>query len=501
MEQSNILTLKNISKRFGVVQALDNVSFEVRRGEVLALVGENGAGKSTLMKILTGIYTKDSGEIFVEGKPVSISSAAVARSLGIAQVYQQAELILEATVAENIYTGDKTMARRGVVRWKELYQRADELLQRYGIQIDARKKCKTLSTAQRQLVAIARTLQQNPKLLILDEPTAVLSDKEVSILFELIQTLRRERVTIIYISHRLEEIFTLADRVAVMRNGEYVCTLDNVDLTKEQLISHMLGRSMNAMFPEANQRLSDEVVLEVKNLSNPKLHNISFKIYKGEIVGLAGLVGAGRTELARAIYGLDRIDAGEIYIRGKRVIPKNPAVLLRNGVFLAPEDRKGQGLVLSRPIKENITMANMWEFTKLGCFQRRAEQERTDQLFAELRIKAPDTSTLARNLSGGNQQKVVIAKAICMGPDILIVDEPTQGIDVGSKSEIYFILEDLRKKGVSILMISSEMNELQGLCQRIIVMRNGRIVGEAKDNLGDNSNILNLMYRSETDDA
>ena len=491
-----ILELKNIDKRFGAVHALKEVSLSIREGEMIALAGENGAGKSTLMKILTGAYAKDSGEVWFEGRKEDYRDTITAKRLGIAQVYQQAELVPDLTVAENIYLGEKLM--NGVVKWRQLFARTEALLAEYGIPIDARAKVGTLNVANRQLVAVAKVLQREPKLLILDEPTAVLSDQEVTILFHLIEVLKKKGTTMIYISHRLEELFRLCDRIAVMRDGAMITVLDNVHLTKADLIVHMLGRRVDAMFPEKTLERSDEVVLEAKGVTTDKVSDISFQLHKGEILGVAGLVGSGRTEMVRALYGLDKLKSGVIEVGGKPVKMRSPVDAVRHGMFLAPEDRKGEALVLIRSIRENVTLSNFGRMARGGIIRGQQERDYIETLREELRIKSDTIESPVNTLSGGNQQKVVVAKAIAAPPEILIFDEPTLGLDVGAKSEIYALLENLRKAGMSILVISSEIEEVQGICSRLLVMRGGRIVGEVKDHLEDSEHILSLMYRSET---
>jgi ribose transport system ATP-binding protein len=492
-----ILEISHVDKSFGAVHALNDVSLAVKEGETLALVGENGAGKSTLVKVLTGVYQKDKGEIVFRGQKTELKTALESRNLGIAQVYQQAELIPELTVAENIFLGDMSLYNKGFLSWKSTFKKAEELLKKYNIKIKAQIKIKKLNVATRQLVAIAKVLQQQPKLVIFDEPTAVLSDNEVKILFEIINKLKAEHTTIIYISHRLEEIFTICNRVAVMRDGKLITVLENKNLTKTDLIVHMLGKKLEAMFPEKDASCEDEVVLELKSVSTAKVIDISLKLRKGEILGITGLVGSGRTELARAIYGLDRIKSGEIWISGEKVKLHDTLDATRRGIFLAPEDRKGEALVLVRPIRENITLSNLKTIAKPIFCNSKKETIMVEKLKEDLSIKAETMNKPVLSLSGGNQQKVVVAKAITAESRILIFDEPTQGIDVGAKFEIYMLLNKLKKEGRSIIVISSEIEEVQGLCNRIIVMRHGKIAGEVKDNIEDTESILHLMYRSE----
>jgi ribose transport system ATP-binding protein len=492
-----ILEIKNVDKRFGAVHALKDVSLSVEEGETLALVGENGAGKSTLVKVLTGVYQMDRGDIFFAGKKNNFKSAHESRRSGIAEVYQQAELIPELTVAENIFLGDKSVYTHGFISWKTMFERTAQLLNKYGIFIDPYARIKKLNVATRQLVAIAKVLLQQPKMVIFDEPTAVLSDNEVKILFDIIGKLKAGHTTIIYISHRLEEIFTICNRVAVMRDGSLITVLENKNLTKADLITHMLGRKLEAMFPEKDIVCGNEIVLELKNVSTAKVSDISFKLMKGEILGITGLVGSGRTELARAIYGLDKIKNGEIWIEGKKERLRDARDANKRGIFLAPEDRKGEALVLIRPIRENITISNLKTIANPFFCNSKKERNIVEKLKNELNIKTDTIDKAVSSLSGGNQQKIVVAKAITTHPKILVFDEPTQGIDVGAKLEIYNLLYKLKKEGLSIIVISSEIEEVQGLCSRIIVMRNGRIAGEIKENVGEAEIILQLMYRSE----
>ena len=491
-----ILELRGIDKHFSSVHALKSVSLKIGRGETIALVGENGAGKSTLMKILTGVYEKDKGDILIEGKKHNITSPLYAKKIGIGQVYQQAELIPELTAAENILIGEMGFSRKGLVNWKELKKRACAFIEKYQLSIDPDEKIKNMSVANRQLVSIVKVLQRNPKILIFDEPTAVFSNLEVSLLMSLIDQLKRDQITIIYISHRLEEVFKVADHIAIMRDGYLVSVIDNVNVKKEDLIQQMLGRKSSSMFPEKANLTSEEKILEVRNLSSEKIKNVSFSLRQGEILGIAGLVGSGRTELARAVYGLDRIKAGGIYIDAKEVKIRSPVDAVKHGLFLAPEDRRGEGLVLVRSIKNNIILSNFRSMSRHGVCHTKSENSATQALKDKLSIKADSIHTLVGNLSGGNQQKVIIAKALLASPRILIFDEPTQGIDVGAKSEIYALLTKMREEGMSIIFISSEIEELQGICTRIIVMRNGAITGEVESGLEDGEKILNLMYRS-----
>lgn len=494
-----MLEMKDIDKSFGVVHALKNVSLEVKKGETMALVGENGAGKSTLMKILTGAYQRDAGTIIVDGETIQKNTTKTAKQHGIAQVYQQAELVEELTVAENICLGEKAHGRRGIVSWKEMNRKTEELLEHYEMPIHADTQVKQLSSAMKQFVAIAKVLFRNPKIVIFDEPTAVLSDKEVVILFRIIESLKKEGITIIYISHRLEEVFQLSDRVSVMRDGSLVAVLENKNLTKNDLIIHMLGKKLGAMYCEDKGKpLSDRKVLELDRVSTDKIQEVSFSLREGEILGIAGLVGSGRTETAMAIFGADKIKSGRILVKGKEMKFRVPADAAKAGIFLAPEDRKAQAMVLCRPIRENISLSRLASIAKYGICSGKKEISNIQRLCTDLKVKMASIESPVQDLSGGNQQKVVIAKAFTADPDILIFDEPTQGIDVGAKAEIYTLLERIRSQGKSIIVISSEIEEIQGVCDRAVVMRAGRVAGEIEnEELKHTELILQYMYKEK----
>ena len=490
------ISVQGINKRFGAVHALKNITLDIKEGKTLALIGENGAGKSTLMKILTGAYTNDEGEIQIYGKPVQINSTKDAKMLGIGQVYQRPEFVPELTVAENIFIGENGFSERGVLNWNLLHKKAAQILEKYEINIDTHSTMKELSVAECQLVSVAKVLQRDPQIIIFDEPTAVLSGHEVEILFKTIDKLKEERKTIVYISHRLEEVFKVADNIAIMRDGELVSQLENRNISQDDVIALMLGRKLSAMFPPKNQISTKEPTLIVNKLCTKDVHDISFKLYKSEILGIAGLVGSGRTELAKALYGMEEILSGEVLVDGKAIRLSSPENVVKEGIFLAPEDRKGEGLVLSSTIRENITMSNLKSITKAGLIRKQHEIKLTNEYKAKLSIKAPSVDTHTNNLSGGNQQKVVIAKALAAAPKILIADEPTQGIDVGAKSEIYMLINELAQIGMSIIFISSEMEELMGVCNRIVVMKEGSITGELEgSDVTDSKRILSLMYK------
>ena len=494
-----ICEFKNIEKKFGPVHALKNISLKVYRGEVLALVGENGAGKSTLVKILTGAYTCEKGEILIEGSRVEIKNPKQAKEYGIEQVYQSLHLVPELTVAENIYLGKWHGRTKIGVNWNRIMDSADKLLRSLGMSFSPEQIVKNLSIAGRQLVAIAKALRDQPTILILDEPTAVLSEKETENLFRLIGKLKEKGVTIIYVSHRLEEIFRISDRIAVLRDGELVSMVGTQETDSEKLISSMLGRCLTEMYPDKNA-IKQEIVLDVKGLTTERIHDISFKLHRGEILGIGGLMGSGRTELARALFGADKVITGEIRLdNGWSGSIASPGVAMRLGIVLMPEDRTEQALVTLRSIRENITLANLRAFSRFGVCLLGKERVHSEALTAALKVRAPSIETIIDDLSGGNKQKVVVAKALVNKPRILIADEPTQGIDVGAKAELYSIINGLAAQGMSVIIVSSEMSELIGLCHRVIVLREGCFAGEARDNKMCEEHILRLMYGSVRD--
>ena len=492
-----VLETRELYKAFPGTIATNNVSFDVHRQEIHAIIGENGAGKSTLMKVLTGVYTKDTGTILIGGEEVRKNNPVVAKNLGIAQVYQQFEMMDELSVTENICLGDKGFSKHGLVQFKTMMRQTQELLDHYHIPIDANAKVGTLSAAMKQFISIARVLYRKPRVIVFDEPTAVLSDSEVHILMDIIDSLKQEKVTIIYISHRMDEIFQLSDRITIMRDGAVITVLENKNLTKDNLISHMLGKTLGAMYVTRGKIRSERYVLEVMGLTNDAIKDVSFKLREGEILGIAGLVNSGRTETARAIMGADKLKSGTIKINGTPVKIKNPTDAVRHGLFLAPEDRKKQAMVLCRPIRENISLSKLSSVTnRLGILNSKKEAETIDNLVRALKVKMDTIESPVQDLSGGNQQKIVIAKAITARPNILIFDEPTQGIDVGARAEIYGLLEKLRADGKSIILISSETEEIQGTCDRTSVMRSGHVTGELNaEEMKDTKLMLQYMYK------
>lgn len=478
-----VLEARGISKQFGSFYALQDVGFSVYPGEVNVLIGENGAGKSTLMKILSGVYTKDTGEIFLDGEKVEIQSPVKAETLGIGTVYQELTLAPQLSVAENLYLGSDLVTNHlGIVDWKFLYKQSREILRELvGMDVDTRQKVSELGIAQQQMVEIARVVSRNTKILILDEPTAVLTSREVEKLFEIITRLKKQGIAIIYISHRLEEIFSMGDRVTVLRDGKLVGVelVKNIDTDK--LISMMVGRSLENQFPRGDfSDIEKREVLKVENLNRGNaVKEVSFTVSTGEILGFAGLVGAGRTEVARLIFGADTKDSGDIYIHGKKVQIRSTQEAIKQGIALLPEDRKGQGLVLKRSVSENTTMINLKKIcSRLGIISHSKENHAVQEVVKQLRIAVADVKNPVSSLSGGNQQKVVIAKWMFGSADIVIFDEPTRGIDVGAKTEVYQVMNEMVRQGKAVIMISSEMPELIGMCTRVITMREGRITGE-----------------------
>lgn len=474
--------MENINKSFPGVQALKNAYFELKRGEVHALVGENGAGKSTLMKILVGAYKKDSGRIIYKGREVDIPNPRVAQEIGISMVFQELNLMPHLTVAQNIFIGREPRRRSFPIFLddQEINNKTKTLLEMLHVKVDPDVKVSELTVGKQQMVEIAKALSFNSEVIIFDEPTATLSEAETEELFNVIRKLKNQGIGIIYISHRLEELKKIADRVTVMRDGCYIGTENMDDLPIEKIISMMVGREIYETLREKEVEEDAEIVLEVKNLQRGKVfRNVSFKLRKGEILGFAGLVGAGRTEVARAIFGADPYDSGDIYVKGRKVNIKSPSDAIRNGIAYLSEDRKRYGLMPDLDVKTNIILPSMKDFLKaLGFVDEKKSEKISKEYIDRLRIRTPSIKQKVRNLSGGNQQKVVVARWLLKNCDILIFDEPTRGIDVGAKNEIYKLLNELVKEGKSIIMISSELPEILRMSHRIIVMCEGRITGE-----------------------
>lgn len=471
-----VLKMERICKEFPGVKALQDVTFELRAGEVHALMGENGAGKSTLMKCLGGIHPIDQGKIYLDGQETIISDVNDSLAKGISIIHQELVLNEQQTVADNIFMGREPQNKLGFIQRKEMYQKAQELLDSIGASFSAYSVICTLSTAQKQLVEIAKALSMNAKIIVMDEPTAVLTKKEVDKLFGLISQLKSKGYSIVYISHRMEEIFAISDRITVLRDGMTVGSLYTKQTTVDKLIEMMVGRSFDEYFTRNRVAIGD-VILEGKNLSRKdgKVKNASFNLRRGEILGFSGLVGAGRTELMRLLFGIDRASEGEILINGSSAQIRNVRQAMKYGIGLVTEDRKLEGLFLDGTVKFNISIGVLDEFIKMIHVNKRREKELATNYIHELNIKVSNELQKAVNLSGGNQQKVVLAKWLAIAPNILIMDEPTRGIDVGAKAEIYAIMDKLVQNGVSIIMVSSDMPELIYMCDRIYVMSNGKI--------------------------
>ncbi|MGX1097270.1 sugar ABC transporter ATP-binding protein [Amorphus sp. MBR-141] len=473
-----LLVLDGVTKTFPGVKALDDVSFEVRHGEVHALLGENGAGKSTLMKVLAGNHQADRGQVHLEGEVVHVDNPLEAKKRGIVLIHQELSLVPEMTVAENIFLGSLPTTVLGMVDWRTLFDRAGRILDQLGCRFAASDKVDNLSIANRQMVEIARALVFTPKVVVFDEPTASLTDAEKVVLFDIIERLKQERVGIVYISHRMDEIFTLSDRITVLRDGEVRGTLVTSETSEDEVTRLMIGRSLEGR-PSASAGAVGEVALEVKGLSCGDLfRDISFSLRRGEVVGMYGLIGAGRTEIAETIFGLRTPDAGEIRIDGEVVEITSPPEAIRHGIALAPESRKEQGLVLNMNCRDNMSLAQLEGVSRTGWLDRGAEQAIYDDYADRLALKSPSWRTPVVNLSGGNQQKVVLGKWLSTRPRILIVDEPTRGIDVGSKSEIHALIRRLAASGIAVLVISSEMPEVLGVSDRILALYHGRLAAE-----------------------
>ena len=490
MEERNILELKHISKQYTGVKALDDVSISFRRGEVHALMGENGAGKSTLIKTLSGAIQPNDGEIVFEGTTYTHMEPHQAMELGIHVIYQEFNMMPELSVAENIFMGQQLGG--GVLFNKSITEeRAQKILDGMHVKINAKETVKNLSVANMQLMEIAKALTRDVKVLVMDEPTAPLTDAEVETLFEIVQMLKSKGVTIIYISHRIAEVFQISDRVSVLRDGRFIKTVMTNEVDRDELIRLMVGREVSDTYPKRDFA-PGEVVLELRDVCGNGVENVSFAVRSGEIFGLSGLVGAGRTETMRMIFGADPIDSGEVLLNGQPVHPKHPAEAVKLGIGLIPEDRKQQGLLLDLPIFTNISMATMRDISRFTVVNSRAEKENVNRLVEAVTIKTPSIAQLVRNLSGGNQQKVVLAKWLAANCKVLIFDEPTRGIDVGARHEIYKLMNELCRQGIAIVMISSDMEEILGMSDRIMVLCEGHQAGILEREAFSQETILSL---------
>ena len=501
----NILELRNVSIAFPGVKALDGVHFDLKPGEIHALMGENGAGKSTFIKIITGVYHPDSGEIFLDGKPVSIKTPLDAQALGIAAIYQHITCFPDITVAENIFMGhEKTVRLPGTVRRgvfidrKTMYREAQELLDRLSANFSSRREMGSLSVAQQQIVEIAKALSANARIIIMDEPTAPLSKYECENLYRITETLRGGGVSIIFISHRFEDMYRLADRVTVFRDGKYINTWDKANVVENEIVVSMVGREITQFFPKRDV-VPGEEIFRVEGLCRTGFfRDVSFSVRRGEILALTGLVGAGRTEVCEAIYGITRCDSGTITLDGKKLTSRKPYDLIACGIGFLPEDRLKQGLVLRWEIAKNITLSSLNKFLRFKMVDRKKENREAGEIAGKLGVKAVSVHDKVSTLSGGNQQKIIVSKLLTGNLKLIILDEPTKGVDVGAKTAIYEIMNGLVKDGYGIIMVSSELPEVLGMSDRIVVMRDGRVAAAFDTKDADQAKILKAVMSDET---
>ena len=484
-----MLELKNITKTYPGVVALNNVSVSFKQGEVHAVMGENGAGKSTMIKIISGAINPDPGaEIIFDGKSYPQMTPALSAENGVAVIYQDINLVTPMTVAENMFMGRKM--GKGYSK-RRLNKLAQEIFDEYGFQLDPGMRVERLSPANQQMVEIARAISNNAKIMIMDEPTAPLAAAEVDLLFSIIAKLKAKGVTVIYISHRMDEVFQITERVTVLRDGQYVATINTADTNRQQLVNLMVGRELNENFPTRKTPVG-EVILEAKNLTGNSVENISFQLRKGEILGFAGLVGSGRSETMELICGAKKMDSGEVWMNGKKMHITSPASAIEHGIGLIPEDRKEQGVILFNTVKFNTSLSAMHKLTRFGFINGKKNKEMAEKYRETLRIKVPHIDQMVVNLSGGNQQKVVLAKTLAADPDVIIFDEPTKGIDVGAKQEIYNLMNELVAQGKAIIMVSSDMEEILGMSDRIIVLHEGLVSGELQRSEFSQERVLHL---------
>lgn len=494
------IEMSGIMKSFGGNTVLNNAGFQLKSGEVHALMGENGAGKSTLMKILTGVYTKDGGTILVDGREVEYKSAKEAENAGIVFIHQELNVLFDLTVEENMFLGKEIKNKFGVCKTKEMRAKVKEILDRLGVQISPTERMDRLSVGQQQMIEIAKALMVDAKVLIMDEPTAALTQRETEVLFEVIQSLREKGVSIVYISHRMEEIFELCDRITILRDGVYIGTENIAEITMNDVVKMMIGREIGERYPVRDCKIG-KTMFEVQNLTlENTFENISFSVKEGEILGVSGLMGAGRTEIMNSIFGSLPYTSGKILIDGKELKKTSPSVAMKHGIGFITEDRKVEGLLLDKDIKTNIALANLSKISKNGILKKKKEKELVQNGIKELNIKCFDANHICEKLSGGNQQKVVFAKWVYTNPKLLILDEPTRGVDIGAKKEIYQIMNDLAKKGVAIIMVSSELPEILGMSDRVLVIHEGKVGGILKKEEASEEKIMTLATGGTLDE-
>ncbi len=486
------IEMKGICKSFGTNQVLRDAGFYLRDGEVHALMGENGAGKSTLMKILTGVYTKDAGTVLVDGQEVCYKSPQEAEKAGIVFIYQELNVLFDLTVEENLFMGKEITKKFGVCDKKAMRAKAKEVMDRMGVHIPVNAVMSDLSVGQQQMVEICKALMVDAKVLIMDEPTAALTESETEVLFEVIEGLRKKGVSIVYISHRMEEIFRLCDRITILRDGQYVDTRFIKDITMDDVVQMMIGREIGERYPQRNVTIGEEV-LRVEGLTHQKFFkDVNFSVRAGEVLGVSGLMGAGRTEIMQAIFGNMPVVSGKVYINGQEAHIKNPRQAIAAGIGFITEDRKTEGLLLEKSIAENIEITNLKKVSKNAVLSKKAGKALVQKGIDEFRIKCFNAAHLCNNLSGGNQQKVVLAKWIYTDPKILILDEPTRGVDIGAKKEIYSVINDLAAQGVAVIMVSSELPEVLGMSDRIMVVHEGHVTGIIDGRTADQAKVMTL---------
>ena len=493
------IEMRGIDKAFGGNSVLKNAGFVLADGEIHALMGENGAGKSTLMKILTGVYTRDAGTVIVDGQEVVYKNPQEAEKAGIVFIHQELNVLFDLTVEENMFLGKEIHNRFGVCDKKAMRREVQKILDVLGVKIDPAEKMDQLSIGQQQMIEIAKALMVDAKVIIMDEPTAALTASETDVLFDVVRSLKKKGVSIVYISHRMEEIFELCDRITILRDGEYIGTRNIPETDMTEVVKMMIGREIGERYPERDVKLGD-VVFEVKNLSCPGVfQDVNFSVRAGEVLGVAGLMGAGRTEIMQSIFGNMSHVTGQIFMNGKEIHNKNPWDAMANGIGFITEDRKVEGLMLEESIMKNISLANLGSISKGGVLDAKAEEEMVRSGIKNLSIRCTGPEHLCTNLSGGNQQKVVFAKWIFTNPRVLILDEPTRGVDIGAKKEIYSIINDLAATGVAIIMVSSELPEVLGMSDRVMVVHEGRIGGFIDRDKANQENIMTLATGGQLD--